>query len=154
MDAINIATKTPLKANENLLHLIDTVFKYRYQILSNTYVDGFQYPDLEIRQGGDIDSVDLTTGWVAGSPYIRATVYDENGIYQEDGNFPVRTSGEIFYPIFAFSCRESMFLLDFILKLFSENEDYCVIGVNLKLMSYTDLKKCFVDDDPSWAYTE
>lgn len=81
-------------------------------------------------------------------------IFEELDLFSPDSNFPIVYNGTDFYPVISMRCRESLFLLSFIVAFLKQNDGLMVCNVENKLMSIEELEKLRSENDYGWAYLE
>ncbi len=158
MDSVYIVTNTPLSASGNVSRLVDALFCYRYSFGTNLYDDVSVRPNLLIKYGrtweGELKKENDSGYDYDSEDYIDIFLMPDEEIHREDGPFPVKHNNVSYYPIFSLTCDNAMFMLEFVLKLFSLNEDYHIKTVYSKLLSLDDLINCYLEEAENWGYLE
>jgi hypothetical protein len=158
MDSIYIVTNTPLSASGNVSRLVDALFYYRYNFGTNLYNDVSVRPNLLIKYGrtweGELKKENDSGYDYDSEDYIDVFLMPDEEIHREDGPFPVKFDSVSYYPVLSLTCDNPMFMLEFVLKLFSLNEDYHIKTVYSKLLSLDDLINCYLEEAENWGYLE
>lgn len=85
-------------------------------------------------------------------PSIWMDLFSDDYMYFEDNNFPIIYNDSKFFPFVSFRCRESLFLLEFLVPLIENNKDWLVCNVNNKLLSSIELSRFLSEKNYGWSY--
>ncbi len=149
MDSIYIVTKNKeVKQMETLSKLMMCIFKSRYLVTTSSYLDGVLFPFFKIHK----EEIHLNEDKIEMYPNIWVNLFRENYIYVEDGNFPIIHNQKEFFPLISLRCRESLFVLEFLVLVMADNSDWLVCNVNNELLSVEDLRVYLLEKNYGWAY--
>lgn len=149
MDSIYIVSKN--KSSEpsvNLINLLIITVKYKYFFSISNYLENVFFPSFKIES--NIAHINEEGEKV--NPTIWMLLFEKDKIYIHDNNFPIYYKEEEYFPIISFQCRESLFLLEFLIHVILGNNDYLVCNAENKIMTIEDLKKNFENKNYGWFY--
>jgi hypothetical protein len=151
MDEIYLVSKNKEHTTiEVITSLFTLVIKYKYLFSIASYSDRSPFPFCKIER----ENAHINEEGASVFPTIWVSFFEEKEIYMTDNNFPILLDGNNYYPIISFQCRESLFLLELMVQIVSENADFLIRNVENRLMGVNELKSALESKNYGWAYIE
>ena len=140
MDSIYLISKNTVRPFDILNDHLKAVFKGKYKFAVNYYSLGL-IPSFKIFS-------DLL---VNDTPTIWLDVWNDEELYDEDDIIRL-SSIDIYYRIAGYMCRDTLYLLEYILKVMDENPNYLIQTVEGTLLDINELKKMWKEKNINWMY--